>query len=418
MPRLGRRPHRRRATRRRETSSSRGATVDALAETFEATAGTAARRAAARLPRRGAGGGRRQPGPAVGGAARRRAGRRLRGPLRRRSSTSASTTIRDPLDELRAPLRPPRRAVRQDADARSGSSVDDDAARGARASGSRSSATTGELDALARGPATENLEERVDGVDEVDPVVLAELRDADERLRGRAHRRARVDAGRPGASRVASRSGGASGSARSASTPTRPRRPASAWSREHSEERRPRGDVRRRARAGDASQLDDEELDAPAGTLVFVRDPAMKRERDRRGGRDRSCSPSAAKPGVVVRAVAVGGRCSPPFRPRAKGEAGTRRSRLHEAGARARARTTSPLLYNLACIEMPRRPPPRMRCSHLQQAVELEPEQVADARASDTEFDAIRASRISRGSQRSPGSRTPSASARSAGTGS
>ncbi len=47
------------------------ATVDALAETFEAGAGQAARRAVARLPRRGPGGGRRQPRPAVGRAPRR-----------------------------------------------------------------------------------------------------------------------------------------------------------------------------------------------------------------------------------------------------------------------------------------------------------------------------------------------------------
>ena len=60
-----------------------GETVDAIAETFEATTG-AARRAPARLPRRGAGRGRRQPRPAVGGAARRRARRRLCGPLRHR----------------------------------------------------------------------------------------------------------------------------------------------------------------------------------------------------------------------------------------------------------------------------------------------------------------------------------------------
>ena len=67
-------------------------TVDALADDVRARPRAAARRAPARLPRRGAGGRRRPPRPAVGGAARRRAGRRLRGPLRRRSSTCASTT--------------------------------------------------------------------------------------------------------------------------------------------------------------------------------------------------------------------------------------------------------------------------------------------------------------------------------------
>ena len=54
-----------------------GATVDALAETFEASRATA-RRAAARLPRRRAGRRRRPARPAVRGAARRREGRRLR----------------------------------------------------------------------------------------------------------------------------------------------------------------------------------------------------------------------------------------------------------------------------------------------------------------------------------------------------
>ena len=44
-------------------------------------------------------------------------------------------------------------------------------------SGSRTSATTGELETtLATWAGTENLEERVDGVDSLDPVVLAELR--------------------------------------------------------------------------------------------------------------------------------------------------------------------------------------------------------------------------------------------------
>ena len=68
-----------------------GETVDALAETFEATAGPLAERLLD-VPRRRAGRRRRPPRPAVGGAARRRARRRLRRALGRRWSTCASTT--------------------------------------------------------------------------------------------------------------------------------------------------------------------------------------------------------------------------------------------------------------------------------------------------------------------------------------
>ena len=77
-------------------------------------AGTAARGAADRLPRRGAGRGRRPARPAVGGAARRRAGRRVcraerraRRPARRRPRAAGR--------RARAALRPARPAVRQDA---------------------------------------------------------------------------------------------------------------------------------------------------------------------------------------------------------------------------------------------------------------------------------------------------------------
>ena len=66
-----------------------GATVDALAETFEATAGKVARRAAARLPRRGRGGGRRQPRPAV----------------RRRCSSSSATAATPALSDTLVDLR-------------------------------------------------------------------------------------------------------------------------------------------------------------------------------------------------------------------------------------------------------------------------------------------------------------------------
>ena len=89
-------------------------TVAAIASTFEASAGPAARRAADRLPRRSAGGRRRPARPAVGGAARRRARRRLRGPvgLGRRPPRRRPP---GPGRGARAALRDPPDAVRQDA---------------------------------------------------------------------------------------------------------------------------------------------------------------------------------------------------------------------------------------------------------------------------------------------------------------
>ena len=91
-----------------------GATVDALAETFEATTGKAARRAAARLPRRGGGGRRRQPRPAVRRLARRRARRWLRGSLRH-ARRPPRRRPRRPARRAASPLRAARRPVRPDA---------------------------------------------------------------------------------------------------------------------------------------------------------------------------------------------------------------------------------------------------------------------------------------------------------------
>ena len=134
--------------------------------------GTPARRAPPRLPRCGAGRGRRQPRPAVGGAPRRRAGRRLRRPLRHRSSTCASTTTNDPLGELRR--------IYGIHDALFGKTpreewipVDD----ALRAEIDERLARVGH-ETLADWAGVENLEERVDGEDEIDPVVLARLRES------------------------------------------------------------------------------------------------------------------------------------------------------------------------------------------------------------------------------------------------
>ena len=120
--------------------------------------------------RGGAGGRRRQARPAVGGAARRRARRRLRGPLRHRSSTCASTTTR--------------RRSRSSAGSTSCTSsssarrraqewlpVDDEL----RAEIDERLARLG-YERLEDWAGVANLEERVDGEDEIDPVVLDELR--------------------------------------------------------------------------------------------------------------------------------------------------------------------------------------------------------------------------------------------------
>ena len=137
---------------------------------------TAARRAAARVPRRGPGGRRRPARAAVGGAPRRRARRRLRRPERHRSSICASTTTRTPIAELAPPVRASTRsssarrrgrlARRRRRAARRGHGAARAARLRRRARPTRSRAWAG----------TENLEERVDGADRIDPVVLAELR--------------------------------------------------------------------------------------------------------------------------------------------------------------------------------------------------------------------------------------------------
>ena len=87
------------------------------------------------------------------------------------SSTCASTTTRAPLDELRRLLRPPRPALRQDAaravDRRSTTSCGAELAGAPRRLG---------YERLEDWAGAENLEERVDGDDAIDPVVLDELR--------------------------------------------------------------------------------------------------------------------------------------------------------------------------------------------------------------------------------------------------
>ena len=141
-----------------------GETVDALAARSCRSDGRAARRAAARCARRGAGGGRRPPRPAVGGAARRRERRRLRGPVRLASSTCASTTTRrrstscagsTSSTSCSSARRPP-----------TSGSTSTTTSPPSCASGSRGSATTARWTRRSTSWAgTENLEERVNGVD-------------------------------------------------------------------------------------------------------------------------------------------------------------------------------------------------------------------------------------------------------------
>ena len=93
--------------------------------------------------------------------------------------------------------------------------------------------------------------------------------------------------------------------------------------------------------------LDEDEIDAPAGTIVFIRDPAVQREA------------IAEEPGTLV--LAVGGKPGPAYEPSAwetmfYAIPASREGRwddaiaLHEE-ALARAPGQRALLYNLACME-------------------------------------------------------------------
>ena len=131
----------------------------------------APRGATDRLPRRGGGRGRRQPRAPVGSASRRRARRWVREPLRRPRRPTDRRPPR-PARGAQAHLPHARRAVRHDPTRRV-APVDD--------------ALRAELDDLlqrvgypdlASWAGAENLEERVDGEDAVDPVVLDRLRES------------------------------------------------------------------------------------------------------------------------------------------------------------------------------------------------------------------------------------------------
>ena len=137
--------------------------------------GPAARRAAARMPRVRTGCRWRPARPAVGGAARGRARRRLR-TAERRPGRPQGRRRRTAGHRAGPAVRPPFAALRQDARRAVGRGRRRAAGGAHRPPGSRSATRASSSEALAEWSGTENLEERVDGVERIDPVVLAELR--------------------------------------------------------------------------------------------------------------------------------------------------------------------------------------------------------------------------------------------------
>ncbi len=130
--------------------------------------------------------------------------------------------------------------------------------------------------------------------------------------------------------------------------------------------------------------LDEETLDAPAGTVVFVRDPRVKRHA------------RAAEPGTAV--LAIGGPRGGSYEPsawedffaaerhRAAGDFDAYAAEL--AGALERRPDHPSTLYNLACAEaLAGRPEEAL--AHLRRALELRPEMAGWARK-DEDFISLR----------------------------
>jgi tetratricopeptide (TPR) repeat protein len=132
-------------------------------------------------------------------------------------------------------------------------------------------------------------------------------------------------------------------------------------------------------------KLNDDELDAPAGTMVFIRDPAIQREA------------IAEEPGTLV--LAVGGKPGAPYEtsawetvfyaiPAVRDERWDEAIALYEE-ALAERPDHVPLLYNLACTES-RAGRLDDALQHLQQAVALAPGRAGNAQT-EPDFDPIRA---------------------------
>ena len=128
-----------------------------------------------------------------------------------------------------------------------------------------------------------------------------------------------------------------------------------------------------------------EEIDAPAGTFVFIRDPSVRRQA------------VAREAGSTV--VAVGGRPGVPFKESGweyhfaavpAVEAGDYERAIEIASEGLERRGDDPgLVYNIACYEaMAGRREDALR--HLRQAVELAPDKVRDWAKDDTDLDSIR----------------------------
>jgi tetratricopeptide (TPR) repeat protein len=130
--------------------------------------------------------------------------------------------------------------------------------------------------------------------------------------------------------------------------------------------------------------LNDETLEAPAGTVVFIRDPLVKRQA------------RAEEPGTQV--LAVGGPRETPYEPsawedyfaaerhRISGNYEAYVAELEDAAARRPDHPAT--LYNLACAEaLAGRPGDAI--GHLRQALDLKPEW-ADMASKDEDFAALR----------------------------
>jgi tetratricopeptide (TPR) repeat protein len=131
-------------------------------------------------------------------------------------------------------------------------------------------------------------------------------------------------------------------------------------------------------------KLNDDEVGAPAGTMVFIRDPAIQREA------------TAEEPGTLV--LAVGGKPGAPYEtsawetvfyaiPAVRDERWDEAIALYEE-ALAERPDHVPLLYNLACTES-RAGRLDDALQHLQQAVALAPGRAGNAQT-EPDFDAIR----------------------------